>query len=66
MKVQDVEREVKAIRRMADDDESAHAAEDSLWGDVLCAIASGATEDPDGIAAAALKTQEIDFCRWYA
>lgn len=66
VKVEDVEREVERIRGMADDDESAHSTEDALWERVLRAIASGETDDAPGIAAAALKTQTVDFARWCA
>lgn len=64
--VNDVEREVARIRELRFDDESAHASEDDLWENTLRAIASGETDDPAGIAAAALKTKTIDFARWCA
>lgn len=63
--VADVEKRVAKIRAMSDDDESAHGMEDGLRGDVLRAIAKGAS-NPHLLAAAALKTDEIDFARWCA
>ncbi len=65
MDVQEVQRQVARIREMADDNESAHAKEDSLWANVLEAIAGGIS-DSDGLASAALKTKEITFSRWYS
>jgi hypothetical protein len=66
MTVGDVKRELARIREMAGDDEMAHSAEDDLWENVLRAIASRETDDPAGIAAAALKTKTIEFARWCA
>jgi hypothetical protein len=37
-----------------------------LWERALRAIASGETDDPRSVAAAALKTQTIEFARWCA
>jgi len=51
---------------IADDDESAHAAEDRLHESVLQSIADGTAEDPKAMAAAALKTDDIEFSRWFA
>lgn len=64
--IAEVEREVERIRELAGDDESAHSAEDDLWEMVLRAIASGETDAPAEIAAAALKTKTVDFQRWCA
>jgi len=47
-------------------DEFAHRAEDELYVAVLRAIAVGETDDPRGVAAAALETQGLDFSRWTA
>jgi hypothetical protein len=66
MDVKSVEQEVERIRELRYDDEAAHGAEDDLWESVLRAIASGETDDPAGIAAAALKTKTIEFVRWCA
>lgn len=62
----DVLRRVDAIRKMVGDDESAHSEEDDLHRDVLQAIADGRCDEPRACAAAALKTCELDFARWYA
>jgi hypothetical protein len=66
MDVKSVEQEVERIRELRYDDEAAHGAEDDLWESVLRAIASGETDDPAAIAAAALKTKTIEFARWCA
>jgi plasmid stability protein len=56
---------VDAVRAASADDECAHAEEDRLHQSVLRAIANGHA-DPASLAAAALKTTDIDFSRWYA
>ena len=67
MEPAEVTARVAAIEAMRCDNESAHAAEDDLWRDVLSFIAQG-----DGaslhvqLAREALKTEGIDFTRWYA
>lgn len=63
--VDEVKRRVAAIEQDKNDDEAAHGSEDTLWENVLEAIAEG---NPDGQALAieALKTRAIDFARWYA
>lgn len=57
---------VLAIEEMARDPESAHAAEDALYRDVLRAIASGECTNPRLLASAALESQEVSFPRWCA
>lgn len=47
------------------DDERAHGKEEELHQDVLTAIAAGA-RNPKALAAAALKTLDIEFSRWTA
>lgn len=64
MKPQDVIQEVERIRAMGDNEPEAHIREDDLWRAVLTAIAGGARQ-PHRLAEEALKTQDIDFCRWY-
>lgn len=66
MTVDEVEAEVARIREMRLDDEAAHSAEDRLWENVLRTIASGYGDKPSSLAAAALKTIEVDFARWCA
>lgn len=48
------------------DPEVAHSLEDDLHGAVLKAIAEKRTQDPQGIAGAALRTLSSDFARWCA
>lgn len=47
------------------DDEAAHSLEDALYREVLEAIADG-HPDSAALAAEALRTKGIEFCRWYA
>lgn len=63
-----VRHEVDRIASIADDDESAHSAEDRLHKDVLGAIANGSIKPHDAAAFAglALETTRIDFARWCA
>jgi hypothetical protein len=65
MTPEQVQQGVERIRKMQDDDESAHSAEDGLREQVLEAIAAGA---PDAVTLAkeVLKTSEIHFARWCA
>jgi hypothetical protein len=63
--LRDVEERVEDIRRRAGDDEAAHSREDALYRDVLESIAMGGGEWAP-IAAAVLRTSEIEFDRWYA
>ncbi|MFW0909667.1 hypothetical protein [Bacillus altitudinis] len=65
MTVDDVMKRVEDIRQVAEaeDDETAHGMEDELYIDVLGAIVNGA-DDPEKLAAEALKTLEIEFSRW--
>ena len=64
--VKKVEEMVENVRKHASDDEAAHSKEDSVHELVLEAISLGVCDDPAACAAAALKTKEIVFCRWYA
>lgn len=65
--VAEVEREVAEIEERGRwDDRAAHSHEDGLHQAVLRAIADGTAEDPQTMAAAALRTADIDFARWYA
>lgn len=63
--VEDVARRLADIHATQGDPEVAHGMEDVLRADVLAAIAAGA---PDAriLAAAALRSDQIDFSRWYA
>jgi len=61
-----VQARIRQIKETMDDPENAHGMEDSLWEDVLQAIADGTVEDPVALARAALKSTELDFPHWYA
>lgn len=66
MTVENVRKAVARIKRLSDDDEAAHGAEDELHQSVLRAIAQGYCDDPAACAASALMTLDIDFERWCA
>ena len=61
-----VANQVEYICSIANDDEAAHAAEDSLHKEVLKAISEGTASDPELCAKFALLTANIDFKRWCA
>jgi hypothetical protein len=62
---EDVAHRLAAIHATQDDDERAHGLADSLYRDVLAAIAAGAS-DAQVLAAAALRVETLDFARWCA
>ena len=55
---------VKYIRSVSEDPEVAHAEEKELWQEVLRMAAAG--RDVKAAAIEALKTEDIDFPRWFA
>lgn len=64
MTVEDVKERIARIKALATiDDEAAHGAEDKLYEDVLRAVAAMHPDAYD-LAHEALKSQEVDFCRW--
>jgi hypothetical protein len=66
MNLDDINTRLGAIADSGNDDpERAHVLEESLYLDVLRAIAHGA-EDPQGLARLALIAQNLDFDRCYA
>ena len=65
MDTKEVKDRIKTIGDKAGDPECAHILEDTLYFDVLRAIADG-VENPKKLAEIALKTKKIDFERWYA
>ncbi|MFF6925829.1 hypothetical protein [Streptomyces californicus] len=60
---EDIAHRLAAIHAAQNDDERAHGMEDDLHRDVLAAIAVGAP-DASLLAAAALRTETLDFARW--
>lgn len=62
---EDIARRLAAIHAVQDDDEVAHGLTDDLHRDVLAAVAAGAPDAPL-LAAAALRTETLDFARWCA
>jgi hypothetical protein len=68
MTVEDAEKEFQRIRLIMDDDESAHIEEDSLMLKFIAEIADGLHTKKNAIEVAGviLKTQGLNFSRWYA
>jgi hypothetical protein len=65
MTVKDARDRVRTIDGLRDDPESAHSEEDSLWCDVLHAIADGHPQARD-LARVAPETEKLEFPRWRA
>lgn len=63
--LEEIKERLEEIRSLAYDDETAHSRQDSLYLDVLTAIASGA-KNARQLAAEAIKADDIEFSRWYA
>jgi len=63
-----IKNSVRELKKMRDDDESAHSFEDELRGSVLKDIASGkySKKECQEFAREVLKTSKIDFARWCA
>lgn len=66
LSVKEVRELVEQIKSNASDDECAHSQEDSLYAQVLQAIADDDCEDPKACAREALATEAIEFARWCA
>jgi hypothetical protein len=61
-----IEARLAAISGSRYDPEIAHVMEDTLHRDVLQAIADGYAKDPEACAAAALRSVDIKYERWFA
>ena len=66
MNIKQVRERLKKIEEVKSDCESAHSYEDGMWRAVLQAIANGEAEDPAALARECLKSEDIDFERWFA
>ncbi|MFE3169316.1 hypothetical protein [Streptomyces sp. NPDC059224] len=62
---EDIARLLAEIHAVRDDPEAAHGRTDDLHRAVLATIAAGAP-DAELLAAAALRTETLDFARWCA
>lgn len=65
MTVKQIEKRLEEIKASCEDYEHAHSEEDSLFEDVLKAIARG-HQGAAELAKAALKSKKIDFTRYCA
>lgn len=66
MDLKDVINAVETVEDNKFDPEEAHILEDELHARVLEYIASGKCSDPVKFSSEALKTEKINFARWYA
>jgi hypothetical protein len=66
MTIEEIRKKVQTIKDMKSDPEAAHGAEDSLYQDLLEAIAASQVENPAEAAKEALYAQSIEFPRWCA
>lgn len=63
--LKEVQDRLRLIEETKWDDESAHGLEDTLYIEVLEAVAAGHPESA-ALAAEVLKARDIDFARWCA
>jgi len=61
-----IKEQVSKISAMADDDESAHCAEDDLHVEFIAYVAQNGSAKLRDMATEVLKTSDINFSRWYA
>ena len=67
MTVEEIDKRVQAIRNLgAGENEEKHRIEDAIHLDVLRYIAWNPGCNAAALAAAAVKTDEIEFDRWYS
>jgi hypothetical protein len=66
MDLEECKSRVANIRKIAGDDEAAHCSEDGLYFDFIKYVAESADEELAAMAKEILKTEDIDFARWYA
>lgn len=65
MNIDQIRNRVRHIDNLRRDNEAAHSEEDTLYTDVLEAIADG-SPNAAALAEEALRTKNIDFARWCA
>lgn len=61
-----VKERVAAIEAMKGDDESAHSAENGLRAEFIALVAEVGSPELAAMAREVLKTDNIEFCRWFA
>ena len=66
MNIDEAKLGVGEIGNWASDDESAHILEDKLRGDFIRYVATDGPEWLKEIAVEILRTEDIEFARWYA
>ena len=66
MNVKEIEKRIKEIENVVEDDEVAHIKEDSLYWDFVDYIAKTGNKDQRKKARMILRTKKFDFARWCA
>ncbi|NQU86725.1 MAG: hypothetical protein HQ541_13285 [Mariniphaga sp.] len=66
MNLKEIKAMVANIDSAKDDDEMAHCAEDDLREDFIKHISKTGTKEQRKMAREILKTNDIDFSRWFA
>ena len=66
MTQQEARARVNAIKSVMHDPEHAHILEDELYADIVRYVAEEAPEPFKSVAKEALRTEKLDFARWYA
>jgi hypothetical protein len=61
-----VKMEVDEVSQMSADNEKAHALEDSLYHSFVTHVAIHGPSDLSEMAREILRTEDMDFARWYA
>lgn len=61
-----LEKRIKEIEDMKNDDEMAHCSEDDLYEDFIRYVSENGPQELAEKAKIVLKTKEIKFSRWYA
>lgn len=64
--IEQIKTRIKHIREIADDDAMAHIKESELRDDFVVYIAQNGTPDLAEMATEILKTDEIEFSRWFS
>lgn len=66
MNLQDIQKRVQEIKDISGDDEVAHAMEDDLYVAFVKFVSENGSPELSEMAKEVLKTENIDFARWYA
>lgn len=66
MDLDHIKQRVADIEAMKASDDAAHRAEDQLWIDFISFVATSGPPELAALAREVLRTDDIDFSRWYS